>query len=149
VQPEYFARFTLITSSPFALICDRNFTEHFSTATNNAVTVTIPNEQLMFDEPYTTSNGWIKVDPRFKNVSVVGYSDPKNYTVPRTGAMIFSSTCLMANHDKDKFTITQVQGKPTTPTFMGIDTVNNCAGVVTLSSDAAMTFKTLSSGAKS
>ena len=148
MQPEHFARFTLITSSPFALICDRNFTEHFSTATNDAVTVTIPNEQLMFDEPYTTSNGRTKADPRFKNVPVVGYSDPKNYRVPRTGARFFSSAYLMANHEKDKITITLVQGKSTTPTFMGIDSVNNCAGVVTLSSDAAIAFKTLSSGAK-
>jgi hypothetical protein len=83
----------------------RDFTGNLSITINNAVTVTIPNEQLLFDEPYIASDGRIKADPTLKNIPIVRYSDPKNYTVPRIGGMFFSNAYLMVNHDKGEFTI--------------------------------------------
>jgi hypothetical protein len=129
------------------LIDPRNFTGNLSITINNAVTVTIPNEQLLFDEPYIASDGRIKADPTLKNIPIVRYSDPKNYTVPRIGGMFFSNAYLMVNHDKGEFTIAPVQSKSATPSLMGIDTTNKCAGVVTPSSDNAIASKALSSGA--
>jgi hypothetical protein len=92
----------------------------------------------MFDEPYITSDGRIKADPTLKNVPIVRYSDPKNYTVPRIGGMFLSSAYLMVNHDKGEFTIAPVRSEPATPALMGIDTANNCVGVVASSSHAAI-----------
>jgi hypothetical protein len=101
----------------------------------------------MFDEPYIACDGRIKADPTLKNVPIVRYSDPKNYTVPRIGGMFFSSAYLMVNHDKGKFTIAAVQSKSATPELMGIDRANNCVGFVTPSSHSPIASRRLSSGA--
>jgi len=119
---------------------DRNFTGHLSITTNNVVTATIPNERHLFDEPYITSNGRIKVDRRFENVPIVSYLDPKNCTVPRTGSTFLSSVYPITNYDKARLTITPIQRKSPTPALMGIDTVNSCAGFVNSSSDMAIVF---------
>jgi hypothetical protein len=70
-----------VTPHTFALISDRHLSGHLSITANNAVAVTLPNEQLAFDEPYIASHRLIKADTSLENSSLVGHSDPKNYTV--------------------------------------------------------------------
>jgi hypothetical protein len=119
--------------------------------------VTIPNKQLVFDEPYIASNGRITINSTAKNVPIVRYTD-SNANMPRLGGMFFSSAYLMVNHDKNEFAIAPVQEKSAAQRLMGIDTANACIapaveGVKTTpeartSSPGSMaTSKSISSGA--
>ena len=101
----------LLLQSTSSLKYNRTFTGNLSITINNAVTVVIPNNQLIFDEPYIASNGLIKRNPDWKNIPIVRYTD-LDQNMPRLGGMFLSSAYLMVDHDKDEFTISGVQDAP-------------------------------------
>ncbi|CAO2656841.1 Nn.00g056440.m01.CDS01 [Neocucurbitaria sp. VM-36] len=105
-----------------------NFTGNLSISINDALTVTIPNEQLIFDEPYIVPDGRI-LKGDWKNIPIVSYKGDDS-TMPRLGGMFFSSAYLMVNHDKNEFTISQVQEQPAAQNLMGIDTANDCVAAL-------------------
>jgi hypothetical protein len=110
-------------------MCDSTFNGTLSITINDALTITIPNEQLIFDEPYIVTNGLIKRNTDWKNIPIVRYDD-LNQNMPRIGGMFFSSAYLMVDHDKDEFTISGVQGKAGAQNLMEIDTANSCVASV-------------------
>lgn len=112
------------------------FNGNLSIRINDAITVTIPNKQLIFDEPYIASNGLIKRNPDWKNIPIVRYND-LDQNMPRLGGMFLSSAYLMVNHDKNEFTISQVQEKPAAQKLMSIDTANGCVAAVESGSSAS------------
>lgn len=110
-------------------MCNRTFNGNLSITINDAATITIPNKQLIFDEPYIASNGLIKRNPDWKNIPIVRYNDT-DQNMPRLGGMFLSSAYLTVNHDKNEFTISQVQEKPAAQKLIGIDTANGCIAAV-------------------
>jgi hypothetical protein len=113
-----------------------------SISINNAITVTIPNKQLIFDEPYIASNGLIKRNPDWKDIPVVRYTD-LSQNMPRLGGMFFSAAYLMVNHDRNEFSIAAAKETPDVQHLMGIDSANSCVAAVgggaTTTSDAPKT----------
>jgi hypothetical protein len=107
----------------------RKFAGNLSITINNAVTVTIPNKQLMFDEPYIASNGLIRRNSDWKDVPVVRYAD-LSQNMPRLGGMFFSAAYLMVNHDRNEFAISAAS-ETSSQALMGIDTANSCAAAIT------------------
>jgi hypothetical protein len=112
------------------------FTGNLTISINNAINVTIPNKQLIFDEPYIASDGHIKRNISRKNIPVVRYTDP-NSAMPRLGGMFFSSAYLMVNHDKNVFTIAPIQEKSGPQKLMGVDSANGCIALVEERADTA------------
>ncbi|KAI8936998.1 hypothetical protein NX059_006222 [Plenodomus lindquistii] len=105
------------------------FKGNLSISLNNELTVDIPDELFIFDEPYTARNGQIRRNPDWKNIPVATYLDLDS-NMPRLGGMFLSSAYLMVNHDKDEFTIAPVQSPPVAQNLMGIDTGNGCVAAV-------------------
>ncbi|KAF2826889.1 hypothetical protein CC86DRAFT_21950 [Ophiobolus disseminans] len=101
------------------------FNGNLSITINKALTITIPNKQLIFDEPYIAPNGLIMRNKDWKNIPIVRYTD-LDQNMPRLGGMFLSSAYLMVNHDKDEFTISGVQETPAAQKLVGIDTTNSC-----------------------
>jgi hypothetical protein len=96
---------------------------------NNAVTVTIPNDQLIFDEHIIATSGLIQSKADVKQIPIARIA-PGDGMMPRIGGLFFSSAYLMVNHDKKMFTITPAQSKVAPVTLMAYDTGNDCIGAV-------------------
>jgi hypothetical protein len=111
------------------LILDSTFNGTLYVTINDGLPITIPNEQLIFDESYIATNGLVKRNTDWKNIPIVRYDD-LHQNMPRIGGMFFSSAYLMVNHDKDEFTISGVQEKPAEQKLVGIDTANNSVASV-------------------
>ncbi|KAF1840051.1 uncharacterized protein K460DRAFT_390262 [Cucurbitaria berberidis CBS 394.84] len=112
------------------------FSGNLSITINNAINVTIRNEQLIFDEPYIASNGLISRNQDWKNIPIVQYTDT-NQNMPRLGGMFLSSAYLMVNHDKNEFTISPVQEEPAVPKVVAISTASRCDTAVEGGTSAA------------
>ncbi|KAF2818659.1 hypothetical protein CC86DRAFT_364038 [Ophiobolus disseminans] len=96
---------------------------------NDAMTVTIPNNQLFFDERVISTSGTIDTRATSKQIPIVRIA-PGDGMMPRIGGMFFSSAVLTVNHDKNEFTISQAQSKSAPAKIMAIDSVNNCIALV-------------------
>ncbi|KAH7068367.1 aspartic peptidase domain-containing protein [Paraphoma chrysanthemicola] len=118
----HFYNTTLIKSSP-------TFSGTMSITLNSALTITIPNDQLIFDERYIDSSGPIMSNATSKQIPIVRIPQG-NGMMPRIGGMFFSSAYLMVNHDKGEFTIAAAPTKSATPKLMAFDTANNCVAQV-------------------
>lgn len=122
----------------------RTFNGNLSITINDEVTVSISNDQLIFDEPYIASNGLIKRNLDWKNIPIVRYGDT-DQNMPRLGGIFLSSAYLMVNHDKDEFTISGIQEQPAAQKLVGIDSASNCIAPVDGGSTALPTTPTSSS----
>jgi hypothetical protein len=100
-----------------------------SVTINNALTVTIPNDQLIFDERYIATSGLIQGKTDVKQIPIVRIA-PGDGMMPRIGGMFFSSAYLMVNHDKNQFTIAAAQSKSAPAKLMAYDTAHDCIGAV-------------------
>lgn len=105
------------------------FKGNLSISINDEITVNIPNELFIVDEPYTVNNGQIRRSTVWKDIPVVSYLDLEE-NMPRLGGMFLSSAYLMVDHDKNEFTIAPVQVQPMEQKLMGIDTTNACVAAV-------------------
>ncbi|KAH7079693.1 aspartic peptidase domain-containing protein [Paraphoma chrysanthemicola] len=105
------------------------FAGNLSITINGAVTVTIPNKQLIFDEPYIASNGLIRRNSDWKDVPIVRYTD-LTQNMPRLGGMFFSAAYLMVNHDRNEFSISAAS-ETSSQALVGIDTANSCTAAIT------------------
>lgn len=116
---------------------NRTFNGNLTITLNDALTITIPRDQLLFDEPFIPSNGIVTRNTDWKNIPIVRYDDT-DQEMPKIGGMFFSSACLMVNHDKNEFTIAGVQEERAAQQLMGIDTTNDCVASVDTGSSTAI-----------
>lgn len=100
-----------------------------SVTINNALTVTFPNNQLIFDERYIATSGLVQGKTDVKQIPIVRIANGDGM-MPRLGGMFFSSAYLMVNHDKNQFTIAAAQQKPAPSKLMAYDTNNDCVAAV-------------------
>lgn len=99
------------------------YTGNLSITLNDALTFTVPNEQLLFNETFIAAGkGLIQTKGDVMTIPVVR----SDILMPRIGAMFFSVAYLMVNNDKEQFTISQAQPTPATQKLIGIDTANSC-----------------------
>lgn len=99
---------------------------------NGQSTVTIPNNQLLFDERYIATSGLIQTRSEAKQIPIVRIANGDGM-MPRIGGMLFSSAVLVVNHDKREFTIAPAATKSAPAKIMAIDTANGCVGEVKVS----------------
>jgi hypothetical protein len=104
------------------------YTGDMGITVNDAMTITIPNNQLIFGERYITDSGLIQAKPDIKQIPIVRIA-PGDSMMPRIGGLFFSSAYLMVNHDKNQFTIAPAQTKSAPSKLMAFDTANDCVGV--------------------
>lgn len=103
------------------------FRGNLSITIEGTITVNFTTQQLLLDDHYIGSNGFIQHNPFLKNVPLV-IEDPP--LMPRLGGMFFSSAYLMVNHDKNEFTITSARTTRQQPAVVGIDTKNDCIALL-------------------
>jgi hypothetical protein len=96
---------------------------------NDALTVTIPNNQILFDEHFIASSGLVQSKTDVRQIPIVRIR-PGDDMMPRLGGMFFSSAYLMVNHDKGDFTIAPTPTKSTASKIIAFDTANNCIAPV-------------------
>ncbi|KAF2023807.1 hypothetical protein EK21DRAFT_80075 [Setomelanomma holmii] len=109
---------TLIKPSP-------NYSGNMSIVINSAMTVDIPNEQLIFGEHYIDTKGFVQAKTDINQIPIARIN-PGDGMMPRLGGQFFSNAYLIVNHDKNEFTIAPTVAKSTTPKIMAFDTANNC-----------------------
>lgn len=101
----------------------RTYSGNLTITLNDTLTVTIPNEQLIFNETFIAANvGTIQTKPDIKDIPIVRRDD----IMPRIGGLFFSAAYLMVNHDKNTFTIAEALPTPVKQRLVGIDTANDC-----------------------
>lgn len=92
-------------------------------------TVTIPNDQLIFNERYLSPSGndagILREDTKVKQIPIVRIPDSSGM-YPRIGGMFFSSAYLQVNHDKNQFQITRARTSPAAQQIIAYDTENDC-----------------------
>ncbi|KAH8722658.1 aspartic peptidase domain-containing protein [Phaeosphaeriaceae sp. PMI808] len=101
------------------------YSGNMSMTINNALTVTIPNNQLLFDEHFIERGGFVQTKTDVKQIPIVRIA-PGDGMMPRIGGLFFSSAYLMVNHDKKEFTLTEAQPNPAPANIVAFDTKNNC-----------------------
>ncbi|KAH7356035.1 aspartic peptidase domain-containing protein [Pyrenochaeta sp. MPI-SDFR-AT-0127] len=99
------------------------YTGNLSITLNDALTVTVPNNQLLFGETFIAAGrGLIETKKDIISIPIVRSND----MMPRIGAMFFSVAYLMVDNDKERFTISRANPTPATQKLLGIDTANDC-----------------------
>jgi hypothetical protein len=96
---------------------------------NDALTVTIPNNQILFDERFIATTGFVQSKTDVRQIPIVRIPSGTDF-MPRLGGMFFSSAYLMVNHDKGDFTIAPTPTKSAAPKIMAFDTANDCIAPV-------------------
>lgn len=96
---------------------------------NGQSRVTIPNNQLLFDERYIATSGLVQSRAEAKQIPIVRIAAGDGM-MPRIGGMFFSSAVLVVNHDKREFTIAPAKTKSEASKIMAIDTANGCVAEV-------------------
>lgn len=107
----------------------RTYTGDMTVGINSQLKVTIPNNQLFFNERYIAPNGTVTSWAHIKQIPIVRIQ-PGDGMMPRLGGMFFSSAVLTTNHDKGEFSIAAASTKPAAQKLIAIDSANNCTGPV-------------------
>jgi hypothetical protein len=114
------------------------YSGNMSITINNRTTVTIPNNQLLFEERWIADSGLVQANSKATTIPIVRIQ-PGDSMMPRLGGMFFSSAYLMVNHDKSEFSVAQAQPKAVPPRIMAFDTTNDCVAQVIQSVSLAPT----------
>lgn len=103
------------------------FRRNLSITIENAVTINFTADQLLLEETYFNSDGFIERNSSLRNIPLV---IEDTALMARLGGMFFSSAYLMVNHDKSEFSIDSVRATNKQASLEGIDTSNNCEASV-------------------